>query len=395
MKTPYPASPTLQIRVQTAQPAHLQIERMLREQIEKGVLRPADRLPTTDELVVQAGASRMAVHRAMKLLEAKGLIERKPRRGTFVKAQADKAAIGILMGPALMDEPAQFQRAVIHFLNQEITGLPDRRWTCRIYGGFTGAEPQQAVLFANLAADMSHYPFKGLIQIVGDMTAQQVAKLKFTLPIARLGPSLEGADADVILDLHHFGWDSVHHLAGNGCKKIVYLRARIRLKGELPDVDGFKQAARALQLPSTEICQARPQGVNGASMEKAAFEKTLELIDDWTRKKNWPDALMVSDDIATHGVALALVQRGAAVNPGGSTSAASRQGKGPSKGLTVLTMANEGIEHHYGIPVLRYEYSPKKVASELFQILWKRISGENLPELPVRVKGRVHAQAER
>ena len=90
-------------------------------------------------------------------------------------------------------------------------------------------------------------------------------------------------------------------------------------------------------------------------------------------KRPLPDALIVADDVAMRGVALALAQQRAAV----------------PKRLLVLSQANEGIKLHYGVPVIRYEFSPNAIAVQALDILWKRIrAGEPLPPLPVSVRGR-------
>lgn len=61
------------------------------EQIESGVFRPGDRLPTEEVLAEQFETNRSNVHLAMRLLADRGLIERHKRRGSFVTRQALRA----------------------------------------------------------------------------------------------------------------------------------------------------------------------------------------------------------------------------------------------------------------------------------------------------------------
>lgn len=69
------------------QPAYLEIADLLKAQIDKGVLKPGDRLPTERELVEDFGVARMTVRHALDILQLEGLIDRKRGRtgGTFVR----------------------------------------------------------------------------------------------------------------------------------------------------------------------------------------------------------------------------------------------------------------------------------------------------------------------
>jgi len=366
--------------VRTADRVPVQIARFLRGQIQSGALKPGERLPTTDDLVQQWQVGRVSAHRALALLAADGLIERKRHEGTFVRNEVNKGIIGVVIGPDLAEESIHFHRAIIRAIQSALRGMSDRNWSCRIYDGVTGGDSRQSVAesqgYQDIVRDIQSYSFKGIIQIIGDMTAKQVAALQFNLPTVRLGPSLEGTTADVMMDLYRFGEDCVKYIAGKGLRKIAYLRARLRTRRPFPDLEGVRRTAALLGLPKILSYHAQPDAPGGYWLERAAYARTLELIAEWERDKNWPEALLVPDDIAMKGVALALVRKGIEV---------------PGR-LLVVTMANEGIYHHYGIPVMRYENSPSAVANALFDILWKRIVNAKQPQLPVKIAGHLQTQ---
>jgi ABC-type glycerol-3-phosphate transport system substrate-binding protein len=69
-------------------PLTRQIIDQVRSQIERGELAPGDRLPTESELCAQLGVSRKPVRHALGQLQALGVLERRPRLGTFVSASA-------------------------------------------------------------------------------------------------------------------------------------------------------------------------------------------------------------------------------------------------------------------------------------------------------------------
>ncbi|NKX54481.1 FadR/GntR family transcriptional regulator [Arthrobacter mobilis] len=77
------------------------LERLILE----GELKPGDRLPTEQELGELFGVSRVSIRQALRELEARGLIDRKPGRGTTVRSTAARSgqagsAISALLHPA-------------------------------------------------------------------------------------------------------------------------------------------------------------------------------------------------------------------------------------------------------------------------------------------------------
>jgi GntR family transcriptional regulator len=65
-------------------PLYIQIAEGLIGQVESGELAPGDRLPPERELSVQLGVNRMTLRRALRVLEAQGLVVRKHGVGTYI-----------------------------------------------------------------------------------------------------------------------------------------------------------------------------------------------------------------------------------------------------------------------------------------------------------------------
>jgi GntR family transcriptional regulator, transcriptional repressor for pyruvate dehydrogenase complex len=61
-----------------------QIVEQIEQSVQKGDLKPGDRLPAERELAQQFGVSRTAVREAVKALHEKGLVEAYPGKGTFI-----------------------------------------------------------------------------------------------------------------------------------------------------------------------------------------------------------------------------------------------------------------------------------------------------------------------
>src|SRR5687767_3704364 len=75
---------------------YAEIAQQLRHQIETGVLRPGDRLPSLRTLRRQHGVTQATVERAHSLLDAEGLIVRSHRSGIFVARPNERPATGII-----------------------------------------------------------------------------------------------------------------------------------------------------------------------------------------------------------------------------------------------------------------------------------------------------------
>ncbi len=82
-------------------PQYFQLQRWLVEQIEQGVFKPGDKIPTEAELVQMAGLARATIRQAIQNLVNMGYLVRKRKLGTFVKSRivdnGGKKIIGILV----------------------------------------------------------------------------------------------------------------------------------------------------------------------------------------------------------------------------------------------------------------------------------------------------------
>jgi GntR family transcriptional regulator, transcriptional repressor for pyruvate dehydrogenase complex len=77
--------------------AHDEVVRQLRDLMERGVLRPGDRLPPERQLAVRFGVSRATVRQALSALQSAGLVESLVGRGTFARLDTDRAGVSALV----------------------------------------------------------------------------------------------------------------------------------------------------------------------------------------------------------------------------------------------------------------------------------------------------------
>jgi DNA-binding GntR family transcriptional regulator len=69
--------------------AYRQVAAILRGRIESGEYRPAQRLPSINDLVQEYGVARLTANKALRLLVAEGLAELSPGMGFYVTSRPE------------------------------------------------------------------------------------------------------------------------------------------------------------------------------------------------------------------------------------------------------------------------------------------------------------------
>lgn len=364
------------IQTTTAEPAYVQIARQVRREIQLGRLTPGQRLPSSLELVEKWRVGYQVVHDALATLAAEGLLERAPRRGTFVSPKVARTMIGLLFGPRLADEQAHFYRAGQKALETEILA---RGWACRTYDHFSNSEgrphPPETQVYQDLANDAQCFALKGLVQFdLGEGGLVHPAGQR-GLPKVALESSENGTDFD--RDWSEFGRNTVQFLAAKGCKKIMCLLGTHQpSRARSSKLDTVFLTARELGLPAPSI-EWLVTPARGEPLERAAYEQAGRVVRGWRDKADGrPDALLVMDDIMMRGVGLALLDHGL---------------KTP-RDLRVLVCTCEEVNLWYGMPVARHEISLRRIAKEMLDLLQRRIAGRSLPKLPIKYTGQIREE---
>ncbi|MGH2585108.1 MAG: FadR/GntR family transcriptional regulator [Dehalococcoidia bacterium] len=81
-----------------------EIAAILAEQIARGHLKPAERLPSERDLSEAFAVSRSSVREAIKTLESRGLVEGRQGGGTFVRSQGLDSFVQVPVGPVSVTE---------------------------------------------------------------------------------------------------------------------------------------------------------------------------------------------------------------------------------------------------------------------------------------------------
>jgi len=359
----------LKISATTATPDHLQIARQIEQCIRTGTLKEGERLPPTTDLVRLWGVNITRIQRAMDLLTNQGLLQRFPRRGTFVAPQAVRPSVGILVGVDLLLEQSQFDRVLATTLKHEIKNLG---FTPRIYDAMTSPDSDEGRSSrADLDYDLRHHRFNGFVATSGQMREMLVELIGPNQPMAMFGAPNPGVDAHI--DFPHFLTTSVRWLAEAGCKRIVYLHNADAKGWQARTFRKALEAEGLSVLPESLVDLQRLafQHTEVRALDRFAYQGMLQTLAAWKRDQFVPDGFVISDDIAARGVAVAILE-------------ALARGKVFPRTVVLTT---EGINRFYAIPMARYLLPPSAIAQELVSRVVARALGEAVSETPTAIRG--------
>lgn len=362
-------------KANSTQPVHLQLEQYFRDIILRGVLKEGERLPPLAGLAEELGVSFRTAQKVFCHLKASGFIHSSPRLGTFVGDKADKAFIVILFDSSLADESSPYLRGLLRAFQSELELMRDCQWRCQVYDGLEAWKDdplsRDALACRRLLSDLRSESLQGVIML-GGMAKECLTEVRWDeIPCVCMGrlPS----ETDVLMDVRQFGLSVGALMADRGLSKIAYLRSINSPRHGAVDLDGLDEAIRRWGLSPVQVndLSAELDSLNGAQREEFAEKETLRMVEGWERSGVWPDVLMLTDDTLMRGAALALIKKGVDV---------------PGR-LLVIGGANEGIDHHYGIPVIRYRFPVRGMACAALDILKARVRGIKSIKLPVEVVG--------
>ena len=343
----------------TGERVQSQIEAFLRHQVWSGRIKPGDRLPSTHDLTKRWAVNLVSVQKAMERLTEWGLFERKTKMGTVVRP----LTIGILPQQDLAQEYCHYVRALTKAIRCEIES---HGWIPLVYDDFVMKmkfdRVEETANARRLFADLPVSRFSGLVEVALTQTTCALLGKRTALPAVHC--SQEYRTADVMNDYYRFAYEAVEFLAKRG-------RRTIEIIGFHENSEEYSAAQAAAARFDLATPRTYPYEGDSTSLQAVCRQATA-LVDRWKKEGRIPDALIVSDDIAMRGVALALIQKKIHV---------------PAK-LEVVTQANVDVLIEYGIPVIRYAFTPKRNAEYALDLLWKRIVHEPLPDRPILLAGK-------
>lgn len=248
----------------TQKPSRYQdIVSLLRTAIEKGEYAEGARLPSEFELVKQTGASRPTVSRALRELQAVGLIRRRVGSGSFVQKQA--AAQHKLFGLLI---PRLGDTEIFESICRQIARDADRASYSLLWGDISQSEDRQQVASRTcepyIRQRVSGVFFAPLELSAGkDELNQQIAKTleNAGIPVVLLDRDLSAFPARSRFDLvgvdnFAVGYMLAQHLVERGSRRCMFVAAPHSAETVQARIAGASMALSAMKaMPASDWVQ--------------------------------------------------------------------------------------------------------------------------------------------
>lgn len=213
---------------------HAVVQTWLREGIRSGRFAPGSRLPSEGDLIARFRVSRITITRAMRDLQAAGLIERRVGSGSFV---ARHSAVGGHSFGLLI--PDLGETDIFEPICRGMMASPLARTHALLWGNVAaaGASPAEhawnlcgqdiarrvtGVFFAPLEFGPNRDQFNRRILAALDQAAVPTVLLDRTV-----GPYPDPGTHDLVaLDNRHAGYVMTQHLLTLGCRRVVFVAKR-------------------------------------------------------------------------------------------------------------------------------------------------------------------------
>ncbi|WPJ96715.1 GntR family transcriptional regulator [Coraliomargarita algicola] len=294
-------NPALDISLTPKRSVPEQLAERLREKILSGEMPAGLRLPTTQQLAKQWGTYVPAVHAALSQLAKEGLLDRRHRKGTFVKESESKLSrIGIMASNQLWHDQGEllFSRELFLTLEKYLISKNIRAtvWFENRKGKKSGTPPPA------LKKAIQKNEVQAIITLnAGQYNAGWLNELP--LPVAGINAQLKH---HVSFSETSFYEKALTALKKEGCQTAACICA---IPPESPDLEKHRQAFQ-LALEKHQIT-TRPEWNSNTyehpkHHDEYGFEKFTQL---WGNQEK-PDGLIVYPDTTAKGVMLGLSTHG-------------------------------------------------------------------------------------
>ncbi len=275
--------------------------------IAEGRLKPGDRLPNSPDLLRIMGISQASLQRALHVLVRRGLIERRPRHGTYVMENGAQA-----LGVAVMTR-APFDPGMSEWDHLGAQAV------VRVFSGagrafhfyqnqyLPGTRPEDDVqrVCPTLLADLGTARIGGLLVLgrIPDHDEGFRARLaRRGIPVVELAPA-RTADRQLVVapDYGSILEAACARFRDLGLDEPALIAPR-RPAGEAPWAERFAEAAAryGLRTRASRLLETQRQTAEEGRRAMAAL----------CRKRPRPGALLVMDDVVASGAQAALLDRG-------------------------------------------------------------------------------------
>lgn len=360
----YPKKPASEVPANTRQrpiqPKYGAVYDSLLRSIRRGEYPSGSKLPTETELVEQFKVSRITVIRALRDLQALGVVRRRRGSGTYVEGpkQSKFAAIGLLFPPL---EPGSIFATVHQSLLRE---AQKREWQILFHEVSENASVQQAQadlesLWNNDLRGLLYLPLPVRSQCaeINEFIAGQCVARK--LPLVLLDRDLhklhDRSRFDVVgSDNELGGFLAGRHLIQRGCRRILFLTDAREHPTAEARLEGVGNAVRLEPSAQMQIC-------SGDGDDREALARMLA--------EHRPDAIACVNDMTAAKVMRQLLKMGVKV---------------PEQ-IKLTGFDNTSTAALLAVPLTTVRQSPEAMAIQAMAVLQQRMQRPDLPAITLSI----------
>ncbi|MBU1100378.1 MAG: GntR family transcriptional regulator [Bacteroidetes bacterium] len=220
-------------------PQYFQLQRWLVEQLEQGVFKANDKIPTEAELVQMTGLARATIRQAVQNLVNLGYLVRKRKLGTFVLDKAEESENQTIVGMLLPDIRAGYAPELARGAEDEASKNKQSIILCNTDDLFLKAEFHADRLIDNNVAGVIFVP-----TAASDEKNKYIVE-KFTnknIPVVLADREIPGHSIDLVTTDNFKGaYTLTENLIKQGHKKIAITLSTL-FSTERQRLEGYKQA---------------------------------------------------------------------------------------------------------------------------------------------------------
>ena len=220
-------------------PQYFQLQTWLIEQIEQGIFRPRDKIPTEAELVETTGLARATIRQAVQNLVNMGYLERRKRLGTFVIDKKNEIEKRTIVGIIVPDIRRGYAPELARGAEDESSNNKLSLILCSTDDLYMKADIHANRLIENAVSGVIFVPTAAS----DDKNRQIVEKfLRKKIPIVLADRTLADMNVDhVTTDNFNGAYKITEHLIRKGHRKIAIMLSTL-FSTERERLRGYKQA---------------------------------------------------------------------------------------------------------------------------------------------------------
>ncbi len=222
-------------------PQYFQLQTWLIEQIEQGIFKPEDKIPTEEEIAQSTGLARATIRQAIQNLVNMGYLYRRRRLGTFVQAQQLAANKSNIVGVLVHDIRSGYAPELMRGIGDEAAKHNFSIILCNTDDLFVRAEFHANQIIKHGVAGLIFMP-----------TAAEAAKNiaiieKFkqnNIPVVLVDREIAGCEHDLVTtDNYHGAYRLTEYLISKGHRRIAISLSTL-FSSERARLEGYKDALR-------------------------------------------------------------------------------------------------------------------------------------------------------